>query len=228
MISRGCGDDLLPPLPDPSAERCILEGMRAFVAVGLPEEIRKRLGRVISRLSGSGAGIRWVRPERLHVTLKFLGEIDDQQERVLRDDLAEMAKRFSPFHLECAGLGVFPRPERPRVCWAGCRGETDRLAALAAAVETSAVRAGVPSESRPFRAHVTIGRVPSQGGRRGRGNPGPVSVSLPKEEESYGEWCVKRFLLVMSLLTPEGPVYEPLASFEMGRPARKVDGPDFL
>ena len=171
--------------------------MRTFVAVEAAGEIREALGRVQEKLARTGAKVKWTKPGNLHLTLKFLGEIGDGQADSMRIHLREVARQQTPFEIEFAGVGTFPR-----VVWAGCRGQLDRMISLAKAAESCAERIGIPSESRPFRAHLTIGRT------KGR-------VRIPEIETSFGKQAVDEFVLMRSERTPQGPIYTPVEVFRL-------------
>ena len=171
--------------------------MRTFVALEAAGEIREALGCVQEKLVRTGAKVKWTKPDNLHLTLKFLGEIDNAQAESMRVHLREVARQHAPFDIEFAGIGTFPR-----VVWAGCRGRLDRLISLAKAAESCADRIGIPAESRPFRAHLTIGRT------NGR-------VRIPEIGTSFGKQIVDEFVLMKSERTPQGPIYTPVEVFRL-------------
>ncbi len=185
--------------------------MRAFVAIPVGDAVRGVLVRVQDALRRADADVKWVEPRNLHLSMKFLGEIAEDQAGSLEALLREEAARWPRLALEYAGVGTFPGHGPPRVVWAGCRGELERLAGLARAVERAAVRVGVPREGRPFVAHLTLGRVRS--GRNAKrllaGIENQRAVPVGKEE-------VARIVLYRSTTRPEGPVYEELAAFPLG------------
>ena len=134
--------------------------VRSFIAIPVPSEGIKVLQETVKSLhSDIGASVRWVRPEGIHLTLKFMGDIPAETvERVL-EVLPPVAARFSPFELSISGLGVFPNPRRPRVLWAGVEGDIETLAALQLAVDLALGELGLPKEQRAFSPHLTLGRV---------------------------------------------------------------------
>jgi RNA 2',3'-cyclic 3'-phosphodiesterase len=134
--------------------------IRSFIAVGLPEPARAAIARVIDQLRGVG-DVRWVTPEQLHVTLKFLGDATPAQLAETATGLREKANAFSRFVVELGWLEAFPNLARPRVVWLGAAGGASELTALAAAVEACCVSSGFPHEDRSFRAHLTLGRIRS-------------------------------------------------------------------
>lgn len=182
--------------------------MRCFVGVKVPEPVRDLLVRVQEALRRADAAVKWVERENLHLTLKFLGDLDEGQVDSLRALLAEEATRWRPLALEYRGIGTFPERGTPRVVWAGAIGEIDRLAGLAVAVERHAETVGVPRERHPFVAHLTIGRVKSD-----RNLKRLQAAIEPQRDVPLGKDEVGEFVLIRSTLTSDGPVYEAVESF---------------
>lgn len=134
--------------------------VRSFIAIPVPSEGTEALGQVVKILDQEiGRHVRWVRPEGIHVTLKFMGEIPVATVEQLLDALPPVAAGFSPFGLAISGLGVFPNSRRPRVLWAGLDGGLKILSELQQAVDEAAGKLGLPKEQRPFSPHLTLGRV---------------------------------------------------------------------
>lgn len=185
--------------------------MRCFVAVPVGEGIRRRVGELQGTLRRVGADVKWVEEENLHLTLKFLGEMEEAALERLRGLLSAEASRWGPLAVEYSGTGVFPGEDRPRVVWVGVRGDVEKLAGLAAAVERAAAQVGVPREGRPFVAHLTVGRV-----RSPRHVPRLAEALRRCRESVFGRDEIREFLLFRSTLTPSGPVYEPLGRFPLG------------
>lgn len=180
--------------------------MRAFIALTLPTVLRDRLAGVQNRLRGTDAKVTWVKPRAMHLTLRFLGDIDEDQAAMLAAVVrAEGARATEALELEIGGLGAFPNRNRPRVIWAGVA-EHDGLRAMAQRIETAARDAGVDPEDKPFRAHLTLGRVKALP----PGDALPVrlrTLDLPAERVEMTELA-----LIRSRLTPAGPRYDTLAS----------------
>ena len=134
--------------------------IRSFIAIPVPAAGIQALGDAVKRLgSDIGGSVRWVRPDGIHLTLKFMGDIPaEMAERVLAA-LPTVTARFSPLELSISGLGVFPNPRRPRVLWAGVHGDLESLAALQLAVDDAVGELGLPREQRAFSPHLTLGRV---------------------------------------------------------------------
>lgn len=171
--------------------------MRCFVAIDMPPAARAALAGVQDALRRAGADVRWVGPETLHLTLRFLGDVDAPTASALGADLAAAAAARGPLPLALEGAGLFPT-----VVWAGCRGD---LAPLAAAVDAIATSRGLPPDGKPFVAHVTIGRVKSAR------NLERLRAALPSGPIAAFE--AREMVLMRSTLRPQGPVYEPLGAF---------------
>jgi 2'-5' RNA ligase len=174
--------------------------LRAFIAIELPSAVRASLGDVAAALApGLPTGaVRWVRPEAMHLTLRFLGDTPTGSLPELAAALDTLAEGHAPFNLHLAGLGCFPNPRRPRVLWVGLAGDEARLAALKAGLDGALASLGRPPEGKPFRAHLTLGRVREEGGVRDfRPDVAVPELAVP----------VTSIVLMESELRPDGPRY---------------------
>lgn len=188
------------------------ERIRSFVAVELSPEIRSALGREIARLSPLGADVKWVEPQALHITLKFLGQVDKHAIPEIIKALGSCAGEMEPFEVQVLGVGFFPEPARPRIVAAGVAPEGAKaLEALAARVEEALAPLGFSPESRGFRAHVTLGRVKSPKGAKRL-----ADAILTSPGEPFGEQEVREVVLFMSELSRQGPTYTALGRAELG------------
>jgi 2'-5' RNA ligase len=181
--------------------------VRCFVAVDVAPAVQERLAALQATLrrEAGRADVRWGDPARIHLTLKFLGEVPDGQVSAVGVALAAAARGARPLRLAARGVGGFPSVRRPRVVWAGVTGDVDGLARLAAAIEATVAPLGYPTEARAFRAHVTLGRV-----RQPRGL-GPLADAIVRASAvELGEWDVGDVVLYRSRLRPTGAVYEAI------------------
>ena len=178
--------------------------MRTFFAIELPADLRGEIARVQAELKRAGADVRWVRPEGVHLTLKFLGEIDPARAEPLADGAARVLAKASPAGLGVSGAGVFPDRRQPRVVWLGLGGDLDALALAQKAVEGAAAEFGFAPEKRPFRPHLTLGRVKSGRGRAA------LLAALEKIEPRPVEFTAREVVLFKSDLKPTGAVYTAL------------------
>lgn len=189
--------------------------IRCFIALELPPEARKALEGVQRRLAPVGREVKWVRPEGIHLTLKFLGNIDEGQVEPVGRVVSEAAATCGgPLRLAMKGLGAFPGVARPRVVWVGLTGDTARLAALAQDLEKRLAPLGFAPEGRPFTPHLTLGRVKEFGAGRGRGRAGgknPLSEAVVKLAAlELGGFEARELILYRSELRPGGAVYTRL------------------
>lgn len=173
--------------------------MRAFIAAEISEEARVKVARLQDNLQSAGADVKWVEPRNLHLTLKFLGEIDKRKLPTLTEALTRCVAAFAPFPFWLEGVGTFPRPEHPRVIWVGVSEGKENLIKLAQAVEKVCNSLGFTTEERPFSPHLTIGRVRTHT----RLEAAPFKTSEPTR--------VDRLVLFQSTLSPQGPRYTPVA-----------------
>lgn len=182
--------------------------MRLFVALPLPEPVRSGLGEVVASWRGSHPGWRFVRAGGIHLTLRFLGEIDAAGLETAVPSWREAAARAPALRFRIAGVGVFPPRGLPRVLWAGIEGiePEGSLASLAASLEAGAIAAGAPREARAFHPHLTLARA-ARGARPGI----PPSDELPGWEVEADE-----VVLYRSELLPAGARHTALSRFPLG------------
>ncbi len=192
--------------------------IRSFIAIDLPEDVRREAASVSERLQAGVYGVKWVEPKNLHLTVKFLGGVaPDTLERV-KETVGPIAARFSPIEIGLAGAGSFPPRGRPRVIWLGVHGGLDLLAALAKNIETALEPLGFQPENRPFSPHLTLGRVKQGRGKKRGPEPDPGQLKgriLELAEVEAGEFFIHELVLFKSSLSPAGPTYTPLARFPL-------------
>jgi 2'-5' RNA ligase len=179
--------------------------IRSFVAILLPGPVRARLGVATAALRAHGARVRWIEPESLHLTLRFLGSVDARGLGVAREALAEAARGTGRFRIALGGLGGFPETRPPRVVWAGVIEGATALISLHARLEAGLTRRGLQAEGRPFHPHVTLGRARDpRGARELLGVLGP-SPGGAGSGDRFGEVVVEALHLMRSDLGPGGP-----------------------
>jgi 2'-5' RNA ligase len=180
--------------------------MRTFVAIELPESIREALAREQARFRAACPDARWTRPEGIHLTLKFLGEITARQEAQVKEVLGRMDP-FEGFSVRAQGFGFFPGAKRPRVFWAGLDAPPD-LARLAAQVESTLAPLGFPPGKRAFNPHLTLARF-----KIPRPQPRLEVLVAAQNNPLLGSFEVSEFFLWESRLLPGGAEYQKLARF---------------
>jgi 2'-5' RNA ligase len=186
--------------------------MRAFIAIELSNEIRDAIAQIQSHLKYSGADVKWVEKDNIHLTLKFLGEITEEKCEKIKTILDEIGKSTKTFELSgpfC--IGAFPNINYPRVIWIGLDKGAKEAAVLAEKIDEALSRIGFQKESRPFAAHLTIGRVRSQ-----------KNKEALKEKISNLQLATCSLQLIRSVsvfqsaLTPKGPIYTRLHEARLG------------
>jgi 2'-5' RNA ligase len=178
--------------------------IRCFVAADLPDAVRDDLLSLQRRLGGRGLEARWAGRHALHLTLKFLGEIEPERFQRVVEALSEPLGIGGPLSLRPAGLGAFPSGARARVIWVGLAGDTAALARGALALEGRLQPLGIAREDRPFRAHLTLGRA-----RAPSGIPGAAEVLEAYQDYEGPPFRVAGFVLYESRLSPSGPTHTP-------------------
>lgn len=199
---------------DETAARDASEVWRLFVAVELGRQIQARVGHIVDRLSEAGWRARWVKSGSSHLTLKFYGNVERDRLPALRAALMSTARDCEPFELTTGDLGMFPNQRRPRVIWLGLRGDDDRLARLARAVDQASAALGFPPEEREFTPHITLGRVrpEEQKSIAGVDDILPDLRRLPPLALN-----VERIVLFRSELRREGSIYTIVDEFPLSR-----------
>ena len=181
--------------------------MRTFIAIELPEEIRAILSNIQDELKQTQADVKWVKPENIHLTLRFLGEIEQDLIKKIHSILVEIAQKNHYFSLCLFNLGAFPKLQYPRVIWIGLTNDK-QASEIAKNIEKELIRIGLPPESRPFSSHITLGRVRSGLNRKALIEKLEfLNKNLPSPQP---EFKVLKLTLFKSTLSPQGPIYESL------------------
>ena len=189
---------------------------RLFVACELPAEVRDAVGGLVESLREQSDGaVRWVNPQSLHVTLKFLGEVPERQLPAVKMALQEAVVRHSAFFLELSSIGTFGGREGLRVMWAAVAGDVLRLEALGRDVNRALSVVGFEPETRPFRPHLTLGRVRNDVPTRQRAE---IEVAVGKIKIPECEWRTSEIALVRSRLQPGGARHDTVATFPLRAP----------
>ena len=181
--------------------------IRAFIAFEINEDTRARLEDIQTVLKEANAHVSWIKPQNIHCTLIFLGDIFQSGVDSLADVLSRMAMNIKPFEIEIQGLGFFGSTRSPRIVWAGIGGAVTPLVKLQNDLITVVLAAGLKPDEKPFKPHLTIGRV-----RSNRNASGLVSAISQNKDKNFGALSVKRIVLMQSSLTAAGPVYTLLQS----------------
>ena len=191
-----------------------MELVRSFIAIELPQEIKAELTAMEENLKARRHPfVKWVDPENIHLTLKFLGSVALDTIPQIVEAMTRIAQPASPFSLQVRGAGAFPNWQRPQVIWVGIGGEIGRLAALQKELEAALSPLGFPPESRAFSPHLTLGRLRDRVSPEDRRRFGQWAESVKFEVSPSFE--VDALRLMKSQLTPGGPIYSGLSSVHL-------------
>lgn len=184
--------------------------IRSFLAIELPKPILRKIEEVQAELRSAQADVRWVSPEKIHLTLKFFGSIEESRIESIFKSIEEPVRITPPFSLKVRGVGAFPSMKSPRVIWLGLV-DGRSLISLQKQIETQLEKIGFQPEDRPFQPHLTLGRMKSSQGK------GELGINMEKyKEEEFGDFQVERVILFKSDLRPSGAIYTALKEMRLG------------
>jgi 2'-5' RNA ligase len=183
--------------------------MRTFIAVFPPPEVIDALDACLGRVRQKGDGVSWVRPQNLHYTLRFLGELDESRVEGACRAVRQVGAAATPFGMGLGAAGAFPNFRRPRVLWIGSEEGAEELELLARGVVEALSQEGFGRPDKPFRAHLTVGRV--------RDSLRAVqAVDRFSKEKVEGRFQVSKIVVIHSTLSPGGSIYRPLTEATLG------------
>jgi len=192
-----------------------MEKIRSFIAIELPQGLKAELAKLQVKLKIERPRVKWVSPDGIHLTLKFLGDIEPAAADRISQAMTEAVNGIEPFELHVAQLGVFPSPRQVQVVWVGLDGQLDTLDRLYKQLENSMAKAGFPTEKRGFKPHLTLARVGDE--------------ATPDERKGFGDFIAAHnaeidysvkadgLSLMKSVLTPRGAIYTRLKLIEFGK-----------
>ena len=183
--------------------------IRTFVAIDVPAGVRESIGGFQAGLKRHDADVKWVRPESIHITLKFLGDVAGGRIGEMANALRGAVEGASPFRVSVEGTGVFPGGQKPRVLWIGVKEGAEALSVLASHVDAALSGLGFDREKRKYSAHLTIGRVRSPKGIQ------PVVEAMQSAAFEAGVIEAEEIVLMKSDLQPMGAVYTALERIKL-------------
>jgi 2'-5' RNA ligase len=187
--------------------------LRTFVAVEMSPQVRSRAADLVERLRVSQVKATWIKPDNMHLTLKFLGDTPENLIADVAQELTEAARGQQPFTIRVAGAGAFPDTRRPRTVWIGVQEGRQEICELAGRIEAALTRLGIRRERRSYSPHLTIARVRGSGPKQGELGQ---AVAANQDFEA-GTTSVAEVVLFASYLEPSGARYEALARAPLGR-----------
>ncbi|MBI2486447.1 MAG: RNA 2',3'-cyclic phosphodiesterase [Deltaproteobacteria bacterium] len=179
--------------------------MRVFIAAFIPQEIKFEIGRYVDEIKSHWEGVKWESYEKLHVTLKFLGEVEESKVEEIGNNIREAASIYSPFDMEIARFGGFPNLKNPRVLFIGLTGDQELLK-LQSEIEERLEGLGFTKDDRSFFPHITVGRI--RGKARLKGSF-PVPRRIP--------FFISEIAVMKSVLNPGGSKYAPISVFQLDK-----------
>lgn len=177
--------------------------VRSFIAVNIPDELREQISGIQEQLRQTGERVSWTKPGNLHITLRFLGDVEEKRIDELAGLVTRVAGMRSKFSVSLNEVGAFPNLRRPRVLWIGIQEGAQELKRLAVDLENGLAKIGFPREARTFSAHLTIGRVKARVRE-------PFGDELRNIEFQSPPFPVEEICLMRSQLHPAGAIYTPL------------------
>ncbi len=179
--------------------------IRSFLAADVPPALRESIVCASEKLRSSATDVKWLKPEAIHLTLKFLGNIEEEQIEPIVAAISRVIANQEPLVLKAEGIGVFPNLKRPRVIWVGLVGDTERLITIQTKIELSLSDLGFPAEKRPFSPHLTLGRI-----RSDKRITDLVRNIQELEGITFAPFTVTELVLYRSILQRDGAIYTPL------------------
>ncbi|MGI9467282.1 MAG: RNA 2',3'-cyclic phosphodiesterase [Rubripirellula sp.] len=182
-----------------------MKNIRSFIAIKLAPDVNRNSTRMLQRLRQSNDGIKWVPTDNLHLTLKFLGDVDNTEVPDVCNVIHRVCSNHAPFHLDFGGTGGFPSRERPRILYAGINDASGALTKIVSQLETSLAELGFKQEPRDYVPHLTLGRTRSTSKLA---NSDVMDRLAAEQDTELGGMLVSSLQLVASFLDKSGPTYQ--------------------
>ena len=178
--------------------------IRCFIAIELSKEIKDALAQVEDEFKKTISGVKWLKPDNIHLTLKFLGNVEEENIEKVKDVLAQTASQAGPFKIKLSSPGAFPGPGNPRVIWIGIEEGKNETSSLVNILESELAPLGIEKKSRAFHPHLTLARVKFLKDKNSLKN------ALTRIQVPQTEMTASKITLFQSTLTREGAVYTAL------------------
>lgn len=184
--------------------------IRTFIAAEIPEEIKEKLWMLHKEFASIAPEIRWVRKDGMHLTFKFLGNVDESKISDFESSLRAAVKNTGIIEAEIKSLGAFPKAAMARVVWVGVSGELEKIQELAYRIETAMDKFGFEREKRGFVPHITLGRI-----KFPKHNHNLAEKIQAFSEQEFGAFEIKDVIIFKSELRPQGAIYTELARISL-------------
>jgi RNA 2',3'-cyclic 3'-phosphodiesterase len=184
--------------------------MRLFVSIEIPGKIKSKISKMVEKLKNHLTPVKWMENKNLHVTLKFLGWVEDEKIGKLMECLKKSVKGLKPFELSFAGIGYFPDRKHPRVIWVGTEDGSEKVKRLADKIDGAAAAKGFREEEKEYTSHLTIGRI------KEKIDTDALTKYISEHEGSkFGKFRVDHISLMKSTLRRSGPIYEEIEQIKL-------------
>jgi 2'-5' RNA ligase len=184
--------------------------IRSFIALDLPDNLKKNLQNLQDKARKHTDCVRWVKPDNIHLTLKFLGAIEESQVEPIARILENMTIGIAPFRLQVKGFGAFPNARNPKVIWVGMDDNQQRVVLFQEKLEETLTAIGFAPEKRTYSPHLTLGRVKESRAKR------DIEQLIEKyKNEDLGYFTADTIVFYQSVLQPSGPVYSSLKTIQL-------------
>lgn len=184
--------------------------IRTFIALPLAGNVSGGAAKLIRKLAALDSQIKWVPTDNLHLTLKFLGDVENTEVPSICNVLQDICDEYDPFMLDFTGTGAFPDLERPRILYAGVTDPSGSLVKMVGEIETGLADLGFKPEPRDYRPHLTLGRS-----RNRRLSPEALEVMSAHEDIGFGDMEVDAVELIASFMDKDGPTYQVMDTIEL-------------
>lgn len=187
--------------------------MRSFLAFPISGALKERLKYILDRLHATGADVKWVEPQNIHLTIKFLGELEENRMESIISLLEERCREFVPITSYLSEVGAFPDLQHPRIVWAALDDSKKEIGGIVEVLRGEMIKLGIAKDEHPFKSHLTLGRVRSSANLKNL-----IQAMHQITFEGKIEQTFDKIVLYKSTLTPQGPIYDVLREYGLRTP----------